>query len=396
LSAPAASRAIGLWLVSSAGAICLALVFARLAAFRPASGGPYAFTRLAFGDVPGFLVAWGYWISVWSSIAALAVALVGYLDPFIPSLVRNPVTAASLALGMVWLLTAINCLGTRAAGRVQVVTTALKILPLVLIGIAGIAAFAPSHFTMTGVEGGVGRGVMATATLTLWAFLGLECATVPASSTADAGRTIPRATVVGTLLTTAIYLASTLGVMSLVEPATLAQSTAPFADAARVFGGDATAALVAIGAAISCAGALNGWILIAGHLPQAVADDGLFPRRFAQLSPRGTPAFGMIVGAALATALIATNYSRSLVDLFTFAILLSTLSTLIPYTFCALAGFILRQGQPPMPWSNGMAIVAAFAFAYSLFAIGGAGADVVYSGFLLLLAGLPVYIWVRR
>lgn len=400
----AAYRGLSLlgWLVSSAGAICLALVFARLAAFRPASGGPYAFTRLAFGDVPGFLVAWGYWISVWSSIAALAVAFVGYLDPFIPSLVRNPAAAAALALGMVWLLTAINCLGTRAAGRVQVVTTALKILPLVLIGVAGIVAFAPAHFTMTGPEGsaggigGVGRGVMATATLTLWAFLGLECATVPASSTADAARTIPRATIVGTLLTTAIYLASTVGVMSLVEPATLAQSTAPFADAARTFGGNATAALVAIGAAISCAGALNGWILIAGHLPHAVAEDGLFPRRFAQLSPRGTPAFGMIVGAALATALIATNYSRSLVDLFTFAILLSTLSTLIPYTFCALAGFILRQGQPPMPWSNGMAIVAAFAFAYSLFAIGGAGADVVYSGFLLLLAGLPVYIWIRR
>ena len=384
------------WLVSAAGAMCLALVFARLSAFRPADGGPYAFTRLAFGDVPGFLVAWGYWISTWSALAALAVAFVGYLDPFVPALVRNPITAAWLAVGTVWLITAINCRGIKAAGRVQVSTTVLKVLPLILIGAAGLFAFAPDHFQMTGVEGGAARGVMATATLTLWAFLGLECATIPATSTADAARTIPRATVIGALLTTAIYLLSTVGVMSLLDPAALVQSTAPFADAARILGGDTAAMIVAGGAAVSCLGALNGWALVVGHLPRAVAADGLFPRRFAQLSGSGTPAFGMVVGASLASALIAMNYSRNLVDLFTFTILLSTLSTLVPYTFCALAGFILSRRQPAMPWSRGRAVVAALAFAYSLFAIGGAGADVVYSGFLLLMIGLPVYAWTTR
>ncbi len=277
----AAYRGLSLvgWVISAAGAVCLALVFARLASFRPASGGPYAYTRQAYGDLAGFLVAWGYWISIWTANAALAVAFVGYLDPFIPSVVRNPVSAASLAVGTIWLLTAVNCRGALVAGRVQFVTTTLKILPLLLIGIAGTLAFEPSHFSLTGVQGGIGKGVLATVTLTLFAFVGLECATVPAGSTVDPRRTIPRATVIGTLLAAALYLISTAGVMSLMDPATLAQSTAPFADAARVLAGDGAAALVAIGAAISCFGALNGWVLIGGQVPLAIAPGRTVPGR---------------------------------------------------------------------------------------------------------------------
>ena len=394
----AAYRGLSLvgWVVSAGGSVALALVFARLAGFRPASGGPYAYTRQAYGDLAGFLVAWGYWISIWTANAALAVAFVGYLDPFIPSVVRNPLAAASLAVGMVWLLTAVNCRGLLAAGRVQLVTTTLKILPLLLIGIAGTLAFEPSHFSLTNVEGGIGKGVMATVTLTLFAFVGLESATVPAGSTADARRTIPRATVIGTLLAAAVYLLGTVGVMSLMDPATLAQSTAPFADAARVLAGDRAAALVAIGAAISCFGALNGWVLVVGQLPMAVARDGLFPQAFARVSSRGTPAFAMIVGATLSTLLVAMNSSRGLVELFTFIILLATLSTLVPYTFCSLAGIILHRRDRTMSWSTGATVVSGLAFIYALFAIGGAGPDVVFSGFLLLLAGLPVYAWVAR
>ena len=104
------------WLVSAAGSIFLALVFARLARFNPATGGPYAFTRMAYGDLAGFLVAWGYWISIWSTNAALAIAFVGYLDPFIPTLVRNPAWAATLAVALVWLMTAVNIMGIAARG----------------------------------------------------------------------------------------------------------------------------------------------------------------------------------------------------------------------------------------------------------------------------------------
>jgi APA family basic amino acid/polyamine antiporter len=242
-------------------------------------------------------------------------------------------------------------------------------------------------------ERSAGQQLMATVTLTLWAFLGLECATIPAASVRDAARTIPRATVVGTLLAAVIYIVSTIGVMSLVSADQLAASTAPFADGAERLFGAGAGRLVALGAAISCLGALNGWVLVAGQFPMAIANDGLFPTLFGRLSGRGTPTQGMIMGGVLGTALVAMNYSRGLVDLFTFIILLATLSTLVPYVFCSMAVWLI----PNQPRPAGIAaVVSALAFLYGMFAIAGAGAETVLYGFLWLLAGLPVYVWVRR
>jgi APA family basic amino acid/polyamine antiporter len=388
------------WIVSATGSVLLALVFARLARVDPAAGGPYAYTRRAFGDLAGFLVAWGYWISTWCTNAALAVAFVAYLDPFVPTVVRSPIAAAALAILTLWLLTVVNIYGVRAAGHVQVVTTALKILPLALVGLGGLAFFAPANFAISTPDApAFGRGLMQVVTLTLWAFLGLECATIPAGAVRDPDRTIPRATIIGTLLAAVIYMVSTIGVMSAVSPDTLASSKAPFADAARVIAGAWAAGAVAAGAAISCFGALNGWILMVGQLPMAAAQDGLFPKVFGRSSSRGTPAAGLIVGAVLSTALIAMNYSQDLVAIFTRIILLATLSTLVPYVFCSMAAFLVDvRARRPIAGTarTGGGLVAALAFAYALVAVAGAGEEVVYLGFLLLLAGLPVYVWVAR
>ena len=382
------------WLVSAGGAVMLALVFARLARGFPEAGGPYAYTREAFGDLPGFLIGWGYFFSTISTLPALAVAFVGYLDPFIPGVVRSPSSAAVLAIAVIWVLVGVNIAGVRAAGNVQLVTTVIKIVPLALVGFGGLFFVTPEVFSMPAAsETPVASQLMATVTLTLWAFLGLECATIPAGSVQDPARTIPRATVVGTVLAAVIYIVSTIGVMSLVDAEQLAVSTAPFADGAERLLGTGAGRLVALGAAISCFGALNGWVLIAGQFPMAIAKDGLFPPLFARLSPRGTPALGMIVGGVLGTALVAMNYSRGLVDLFTFIILLATLSTLVPYVFCSMAVWLM----PNQPRPAGIAaIVSGLAFIYAMFAIGGAGAETVFYGFLWLLAGLPVYVWVRR
>ena len=384
------------WAVSTTGAILLALVFARLARIDPAAGGPYAYTRRAFGDFAGFLVAWGYWISIWCTNAALAVAGVGYLDLFIPSIVRNPPAAGMLAVAAVWIFAAVNLRGVRDAGRVQTVTTLLKILPLLAVGIGGLFVFNTSHFVVADTSSrALLSATTATATLTLWAFLGLESATIPSGSIDDPNRTIPRATLTGTLVVAAIYVLSTIGVMGVLAPAALGASTAPFGDAAKVLAGDGAAAAVAFGAALSCFGALNGWVLLSGQLPLAIANDALFPRVFARVSRRGVPSAGIIIGAILSTVLIAMNYSRGLVDLFTFIILLATLGTLVPYVFCALATFAIAE-PGARPARRGALLVAAFAFAYALWAIGGAGAEVVYWGFLLLVAGLPVYVGVVR
>ena len=385
------------WLVSAGGAICLALVFAHLGAAFPRIGGPYAFAREGFGDFGGFWVAWSYWISIWTTNAALAVAFVSYSTVFRPALGTTPVLAGGTALGTLWVLTFVNARGIHEAGQVQLVTTILKLVPLLAVGAFGFLAFQPGHFEPFNPSGDSPLGaVTATVTLTLWAFLGLESGTVPAADVHDASRTIPRATVLGTLIAAGVYIVCSVAVMGIIAPAELASSTAPFADAAGAIWGPWGRLLIGAGAAISCFGALNGWILIVGQLPMVVAQDGLFPVAFGRVSSRGTPVAGMIVSGVLSSALVAMNYSRHLVDLFTFIILLATLSTLAPYAFCSLAGFMMGRRHRELRLSTGASAIAAFAFAYSLWAIGGAGAEVVYWGFLLLMAGLPVYVWVAR
>jgi APA family basic amino acid/polyamine antiporter len=385
------------WIVSMIGALALATVFARLSRLDPAAGGPYAYTRSAFGDLPAFLVAWGYWISIWTGLGALAVAFVGYLTPFFPVLAHTPIAAASASIGALWVLIVVNVIGVRTAGWVQLVTTIVKLLPLAAIGLIGLFHFDATHFAIAQTDArSLMTGIPAAAALTLWAFLGLESATVPAGSIHDPDKTIPRATMVGTCLAAVIYIVSTIGVMSVLAPATLGQSAAPYADAARRLGGSWAAAAVAAGAAVSCFGALNGWILLVGQLPLAVARDGLFPHVFARMSSRDTPAFGLIVGGMLTTGLISLNYTRGLVELFTFFILLATLNTLIPYVFSSLAVFMLQDGPARPPLSRGGAMTAGLAFLYSLWAMKGAGQETIYWGFLLLMCGLPVYVFIVR
>jgi len=398
--APYGIYAVIAWVMTAFGAVALALVFGRLARAIPRSGGPYAYTRAAFGDFAGFWVAWGYWICLWTGVAAVAVAFGSYLKVFIPALDGNPVLCGIASLAAVWLLTFVNSLGLRRASVVQIVTTVIKLLPLVAIATVGLFWFdranlqplAPSDLAPF-------QAISSAATLTLWAFLGVESATIPAESVDRPERTIPRATLIGVLLCAVVYIASTVALMGALPREVLATSQAPFADAARAMWGEWAYYAVGFGAVVSCFGALNGWILITGQFPAAVARDGLFPSRFATLSPRGVPVFAMATGVVLVTLMLAFNYSgaRSLVSIFNFAILLSTLSTLTPYVFSSIAPVLLRGSHPSLSPTRGRdRVVMTIAFVYSMWAIYGAGAQTVLLGFLLMLAGLPVYVWLRR
>jgi APA family basic amino acid/polyamine antiporter len=385
------------WLFTSTGALMIALVFARLARTVPKTGGLYAYTRIGFGDMAGFLVAWGYWISIWAGNAAIATGFAGYMGVFVPPLSHNPLLAGLTAAAAIWVLTWVNALGVRTAGIVQLVTTVLKLLPLIAVATLGFVFFNRANLTPFNSSGQSAlSAITATAALTLWAFLGLESATIPADDVVDPRRTIPRAKILGTLSTALVYMLGTLAVMGVISPASLAKSTAPYADAASLMWGGWASYVIAAGAAISCFGALNGWILLQGQLPLAVARDGLFPAAFARLSKRGTPVVGIVISSVLATILISMNYTKGLVEAFTFIILLATLQSLVPYVFCSAADAIISVGRGSGTRGGlrlGMLLIPCLAFVYSLWAIGGSGRDTVYWGFLLILAGIPVYVW---
>ncbi len=384
------------WVASSIGALMLALVFSRLSNMvKNNNGGPYAFARQGFGDYVGFMVAWGYWISAWVAVAAIAIAFVSALSIFFPVLNQNPVYAVSAGLFAIWFLTWINTLGIRNSGKVQVLTTILKLAPILMIILGGFFFFEKDHFIpFNASETSFSSAIATTGTLTLYAFLGLECATIPAANVEEPEKTIPRATLLGTLITTAVYVLSTIAVMGLVPLDLLSTSPAPFADAMKVMTGEIGSEIVAAGAAIAAFGALNGWILIQSQLARAIAKDGLFPGIFQKENAKGVPLWGILIGSSLSSIVMLMNYSDGLVEQFKFIILLSTLCTLVPYLFSA-ASYVAISLEPRKTPRNGIFILGGLTFAYAIWAIFGAGETAVFWGFILLLCGTPFYVWLK-
>ncbi|HKV66085.1 MAG TPA: amino acid permease [Rhodanobacteraceae bacterium] len=383
------------WVISAIGALLLAGVFFRLAKRAPMAGGPYAYSREAFGDCIGFMVAWVYWIALVGGNATIAVAFASYMSAFIPALGAHPFYGALTAMAAVWVLIAVNIAGIRSAGTLQVVTTILKILPLLALALFGFTRFDP-HLLAPGPHAGSPlSAINICVAATLFAFIGVECATIPAGHVRDPEKTIPRATLLGTAIAAALYIACTSVVLGLLPASELANSQAPFADAGRLLWGGWAGWLIAGAAAISCFGALNGWTLIAGQFPQAVAKDGLFPNFFAQESARGTPVPALLIAGVINSLMVLANYSRGMVAMFTFMVLLTTLGNVVCYLFCSMADVVLahRSGRP-VPARN---LVLAFAaFGFCLWAVIGAGKDAVFWNFVLLALGIPLYAWQAR
>jgi APA family basic amino acid/polyamine antiporter len=383
------------WALSIVGALLLALAFADLGRRYPISGGPYTFSRIAFGDFTGFMMAWCYWISTWCAVAAIAVAFTGSMTSLSPDWLGTPARAAACSLAVLWLCTACNLAGVRSAGIAQLVTTILKLLPLIAIVALGANAMHGSAFRpFNPSPNGLLNVTTMSAALALWALLGFESATIPAEHVADAERTVPRATLIGIVIAALVTVAACTVVLGLVPLDRLKDSPAPFADAAQMLWGPWGSIAMAAAMAISCLGALNGWILIQGQIPFAAARDGLFPRPFAAVDARGTPRTGLVVGSLLASLLVCANYNGSLVSVFTSAALLATAACLLPYLLTAAAFWKLDGAfADRATWRKP---VAALGLIYSVWALIGTGSVVLLWGAGLLLAGLPVYFWMKR
>jgi len=390
--APYGWNALFGWLVTIAGALCLAFVFARLAAALPEAGGPYAYARAAFGPTAGFIVAWSYWVMLWSGNGAVAVAVVSGIGLLLPQIGAQPGLPALLAVILVWGVTAINIYGVATAGRVQVVTTALKLLPLfavvvlaiLILSDKGAAAVAPWRPDTIGLG-----AVATTAALTFWGFLGLESATVPADQVEDAANVIPRATLWGTALTGLVYVLVCSAVTLLMPADIAASSPAPIAEFIGLRWGNGAADLVALFAAISAFGTLNGFVLVQGEMPWAMARGGVFPAWLGKSSRRGTPARAHIVSSSLLTVIMLMNYSHGMTELFSKIALVSIAAGLVSYLLSALAAIKLLR-------SPGVTAAAIAAALFTLWTLYGTGTEAVAWGAVLLVAGLPILLWVRR
>lgn len=392
--APYGINSVIAWVVTIAGSLCLAGVFASLAKALPQAAGPYDYVRTALGEPPAFFVMWSYWIATWVTNAAISIAAVSYLSSLAPATFAHTGVSALAAIGFVILFTVVVLGGARSAGGVQVITSILKVLPLIAAVVIALMVFGGGGKPAPATPAPVSlNGIAGAAALTLWAMLGFECATVPAQRVRDPERNIPRATILGTLLVGLIYFTAFVAIYLLLPGDVSAKSSAPFADLATRYWGSTAGTLVVFFAAISCLGALNGWVLIVGDIPLALAERGVFPKWFGKLNRRGMPAASLILGAVLSCGLIAANYTRGLTELYGFMALLATVATLVLYLVAAAAALKLTQlGTIPRGLMTGITILGLI---YGCWTLYGSGFEATVWGAVLLATGIPVYLLMR-
>lgn len=394
--APYGLNALIGWGVTVAGCVALAKVFARLAQIFPEADGPYAYIRKTLGNGTAFVAIWCYWVSIWITNATIAVGVVGYLQAIVPDL-EGLAPAPLFALGLLWLFVTINLFGVRAGGPVQIATTSLKLLPMAaVILIGGWLLFSePAAYARNLPTTPIALPqIMAASTIALFAMLGFESACVPAGRVRDPGRTIPRATLVGTLLTAAIYIAVSVIPMLVIPQAELANSSAPFVDLLnRLLGGN-SGRWLALFVVISGLGALNGWTLLVGELTRTMAANGTLPTAFTRCNGRGAPALALVVTGLLASAMVLMNYSKSLVEGFAFLSKMVTAANL-PLYLCAAVALVVLGWRGQRPASRGLLVIGVLGTAYALFAFIGVGSEPLLWALILAAAGLPLYLFKR-
>jgi APA family basic amino acid/polyamine antiporter len=400
--APYGLTALTGWLITVVGCIFLAISFAYLARAFPHDDGPYDYTRRAFGDGLAFTVMWCYWVSTWVTNATIAVVTVGYLTVFIPWLNSSPWLPPITALSLLWFFVVLNLRGARAAGGTQIVTTALKLLPMfgvICLGLWALLTDPSAYRTHVITSPASLTDLSRVSTLTLYAMLGIECATIPACRVRAPERTIPLATVIGTLLTAAVYIGVSIVPMLLIPQAALAASNAPISDVFVRFMGARWGELVALLITIGGLGALNGWTMILGDVTQTIARHGRFPRFLARENRHGAPTGALILTGVVASIMLLSNYSQSIGALYVFLSLVVTAANLPVYFTCTLAIVVIgrRDGGATALSKRTIAVMAAAVCAalYCAWASIGIGLKPLAWTVALGAVSVPVY-WIPR
>ena len=404
------------WIVGGLLSFAGALTYAELGAIRPWAGGEYVYVRDAYGPLPGFLYAWTWFlIAKPASIASVTTGIVDVLgtfprlsflshDLFVLQVTRNNTFAVTngtlVAIAATVLISALNYIGVRKAGSFQLVFTALKVGMILAIMFIGFTAASGSwgnfHTTFLGAKGGM-AGFMAALVAALWAYDGWNDLNMVSGEISNPGRNIPIALIAGVALVAFLYMGINAAVQYVMPAAAIAGSKVPASLATQLAIGSAGAALVTAGMAFSMFVTLNGTIMSGGRVPFAVARDGYFFKKLADVHPRfHTPALAIVVQAIMAIILLLVGGAFK--DLFSLAIFAEWLF----YMIAASTIFVFRKREPnaarpyrtwgypvvPALFIAGAAVVLYYTFTDNL--------RNSFAGMLVILAGVPVYWWFAK
>ena len=389
--APFGHYGIYAWGVAGLGAMALAFVFAQLCSKLPQTGGPHVYVRHTMGPTLAFFTGWTYWVISWVSSTAVIVASIGYLSPFIGQ--QSPYVYLTCEIALLLAVTSINLKGVSTAGRAEFILTLIKFIPLLLMPIAALLYFKAENLTVSSsVSNLTLTQIIGQATLlTLWGFIGVECATTPAGAVDRPEKTIPRAVLVGTFLVALVYLLNSIGIMGLIPGEILANSKAPYVDAAQVVFGGSWHYLISIMASVVCIGTLNAWMLSSGQIALGLAQDKFMPKIFARRNQSEAPVIALITCCIGIIPLLILTTSENLSKQITMVIDISVTSFLFVYLICSIAYMrLLIQHKRLITFQMFLALISLTFCAWVLYET---HLKTLLVAFLFTLSGLPLYIF---
>ncbi|MCL2063079.1 MAG: amino acid permease [Candidatus Cloacimonetes bacterium] len=393
------------WVITGIGSLLIALSFANLGTKYPESGGPVVYTQKAFGDATAFMVSFTFLIGLMIGNAAIITTLVRYLSEVFP-IFGSSFPAFFVESAMLWGFTLINIRGVKGAGLVSQYALGIKIFALGLFIVIGIVGFDMANlFTVSEqvIETTGGSGFINTLPIaigiTLWSFIGIESAAMAGGEVVNPDKNIRKSTIYGTLLTILIYMIISFLAMGAMNQSDLSSQTAPLAEilnriTGTSFGGKFFAMCIVLGGI----GSGSGWILTTGRAGYSMAKDGFFPKKFASVNEKtGTPIFALVT-ASIITNLFFLFSFIGLKQAFDYLIALASLTMMPAYIFSCFAEIKLLKMEEELTFWIFIkkSILPLLASVYVLYVIYAIGAEYALFTFILMLAGIPIYIFTNK
>ncbi len=387
------SVALFSWLICLVGALALAFVFARQAINNPQAGGPIAYSG-EMAPILGFQSSVLYYHANWIGNLATAITGVSYLSVFFPTL-NQPIPAAIATIVAVWLFTFINLLGGSWVSRLTTLGLGLLMIPILGTAIFGWSHFESHMYIQNWNVSGKSdpQAAISVVLICLWAFVGVESASVSSGLVHNPKRTVPLATLLGTVIAGVIYILSSQVLNGMFTDHQLAESGAPFAMAMSHIFGTWTAPFVSGFTALSCFTCLGSWMMLVGETGKRAAKDGNFPKIYEKTSKTGVARNALILTSLKMTALMillaifqskSEHASQLFSELTTDAVLLF----MLPYFYSSL-NLIRVEGATSRSVIS--SCVGGIACLFCIIALVGSNSSNVVAAFVVSLIILMFY-----
>lgn len=383
------------WIISSLGALALAITFSALSVQFPRKGGPHVYVYEAFGPTPAFFTGWTYWLISWISTIAIISSAIGYLSPFIKT--QSTLVTLSLEILLVILVFAHNLKGIAVIShRFRCFLLILKIIPLILIPLAALFLFnkdnlAPDSTLIHTTP----RQLNQVVILTFWGFIGFETITTIANEIKNPTKTIPFALIMGTLFVCITYFVSSVGILGVMPYEVLSQSLAPYADVARIMFGDYGYFLISAIAAIVCISAIHSWTLTSGQIALGITQDGLMPASFAQTNKNNVPLVPLFINGIASILFLVLTHQETMIDKINMIIELSVVCFLFVYAICCLSYLkIIKRNAKKISFNQCSCVLISFIFC--LWIIFSISLVTLFFASFFIMSGLPIYLFRRK